>query len=449
VGAVVFATMTAVAAVSAVEREPRAVRRSVLLALLLPVPFLVFGLARFEFSTFAAAALVLLTGAAVLLLVVPTPRPRSIESENPHTKIDERDIMFSRRLLQPGTDRFENYYASHPEYRQLDGQFRAKPGLLAKGSQLYDPITFSAANANFETVKQFHAIVDGDPAPDLVECDAAEITAFVKAWALRIGAVSVGVTELRDYHLYSHVGRGPDFGKPIELTHRFAVAFTVEMSKEMIDSAPLGPTVMESAQQYLTSGTIAIQVAEFIRRLGYSARAHIDGNYRVVCPLIARDAGLGEIGRMGLLMTPELGPRVRIAVVTTGLSLVADDRDRDATVVDFCRICRKCADVCPPGAIPFAEPAEIDGVRRWQINQESCYTFWCAVGTDCARCVRACPYSHPDNFLHNLIRTGVRNSALFRRFALYMDDLFYDRKPPPAPVPRWLKVTSSSSSSAS
>ena len=83
------------------------------------------------------------------------------------------------------------------------------------------------------------------------------------------------------------------------------------MDKEMVDTAPLGPTAMESAQQYVDSGIVALQLAQFIRRLGYSARAHIDGNYRVVCPLVARDAGLGELGRMGLLMTPDLGPRVQ------------------------------------------------------------------------------------------------------------------------------------------
>lgn len=71
-----------------------------------------------------------------------------------------------------------------------------------------------------------------------------------------------------------------------------------------------------------------MQLAEFMRSIGYPARAHIDGSYRVVCPLVARDAGLGEIGRMGLLMTPELGPRVRIAVVTTDLPLVPDGTRR-------------------------------------------------------------------------------------------------------------------------
>jgi ferredoxin len=433
--------MAVMAVVSAAEGEQRAARRALALAIAMPLPYLAAGILEFRFQAHVTAALVLVTGAAVLLLVVPTGRRRSPGHEAPDAKIDERDIMFSRRLLEPGTERFDEYYARRPENKDPDDRFRTRPGLLKKGSNAYDPITFNAANANFKTVKQFHPIVDGEPVTKRTECDVAGITKFLKTWAQKLGAVSVGVTGLRDHHLYSHVGRGPDFGKPVELPHRFAIAFTVEMSKEMIYSAPLGPTVMESAQQYLAAGTIAIQMADFIRRLGYPARAHIDGNYCVVCPLVARDAGLGEIGRMGLLMTPELGPRVRVAVVTTDLPLVEEDRRYDSTVFDFCRICKKCADVCPPRAISFEEPAEIDGVARWQINQEQCYTFWCTVGTDCARCVRACPYSHPDNVLHNVVRAGVRNSALFRRFALRMDDFFYGRTPPSAKIPDWLNVT--------
>lgn len=58
-------------------------------------------------------------------------------------------------------------------------------------------------------------------------------------------------------------------------------------------------------------------MSAFLNKPGFNSRAHIDGDYELICPLVARDAGLGEIGRMGLLMTPRLGPRVRIAVVTT------------------------------------------------------------------------------------------------------------------------------------
>jgi epoxyqueuosine reductase QueG len=141
---------------------------------------------------------------------------------------------------------------------------------------------------------------------------------------------------------------------------------------------------------------------------------------------------------MGLLMTPSLGPRVRIAVVTTDLPLVADPATDDPTVLDFCGICRKCADICPAQAIPAGPPADIDGVTRWRIDQEACFTYWCRSGTDCGQCIRVCPYAHPDTALHRLVRRGLRHSALFRRLALRLDDLIYDRRPAPKPGPDWL-----------
>ncbi len=85
-----------------------------------------------------------------------------------------------------------------------------------------------------------------------------------------------------------------------------------------MSAAPAAPTVMESAHKYLISGAIAIQIAHFIRELGYDAMAHIDANYELICPLVARDAGLGEIGRMGLLITPKHGTRVRNLDATPG-----------------------------------------------------------------------------------------------------------------------------------
>ena len=97
-----------------------------------------------------------------------------------------------------------------------------------------------------------------------------------------------------------------------------------------------------------------------------------------------------------------------------------------------------CADACPSRAISFDDRVEIDGVKRWQINSEACFTYWCTVGTDCALCMRACPYSHPDNFLHNAVRAGIKQSALFRELALKMDDFFYGRVPAPAEDQPWL-----------
>ncbi|NOR89256.1 MAG: 4Fe-4S dicluster domain-containing protein [Anaerolineales bacterium] len=440
IGVLLFVLMFGAAIVSLKEHEFRAAGRIALLGVLLALPYLVAGFIPFP-NHEIAAILLLITGAlAVAIFLVPVGQKHITEDDTPKIRVDERDIMFARAHLTPGSERYEEYYRRKPDKKALDDKFRSRPGLLTKGSTYFDPILFSAAEASFEAVGSFQATLEQEPAPERVHTETERITEFIKHWGRKLGAMSVGVTELRDYHLYSHIGRNEPYGQPFDLDHKFAIALTVEMDKHMLDHAPYGPTVMESAQQYLASGAIAVQIAAFIRNLGYPARAHIDGNYRVVCPLVARDAGLGEIGRMGLLMTPELGPRVRLAVVTTDLPLTVDQRTRDYSVLDFCARCKKCAVVCPSKSISFDDRTEIDGVKRWQINAESCFTYWNTTGTDCGRCVRVCPYSHADNLLHNVVRFGIRNSSLFRGLAVTMDDVLYGKKPPPLDLPGWMDV---------
>lgn len=440
IGSGLFLGMIYVGWISYRENEPRAAHLSILAAIFGSLPFFFLSGSDIPGRELLLVGSLLIGLIGAFIYLTPIKARWQLGNDTPRTPIDERDVMFSRRLLVAGTDRFHDYYQRHSDKKELDDRFRREPGLLQPGSRVYHLSTFAAANANFDTVAYFHYYLDQEPLTAKTKLDPAKTTRFIKKWMQSVGAVSVGVTKLEKYHIYSHIGRGAQYGQPVNLPHQFAIAMTVEMSKERLDSAPFGPAVMETAQQYLRSGTMAVQLAEWIRQLGYPARAHIDGNYRVVCPLVARDAGLGEIGRMGLLMTPELGPRVRIAVVTTDLPLVVDQRQPDITIIDFCRQCKKCAEACPSRAISFIDRTEIDGVKRWQINQEACYTYWTQVGTDCGRCVRVCPYSHPNNRLHNLIRWGVRNSALFRTLAIKMDDILYGRIPKPAPIPDWMDI---------
>ena len=444
VGTALFAVLAWAAVESVAEEEPRAAKRLFALALMAPLPFVAVTAVPGDAGPFTGVSLLAMTALGAIALVIPTVSKHRAERDTPSRRIDERDIMFSRARLVPGSDRFEAYYAEKPEHREADDRFRAQPGLLRKGSAHYDPFMFAAADASFETIEELHSMVDGPVASERESPDPDAISEFIKGWTVKLGAVDVGITELRDYHKYTTVGRGDQYGQPVRLDHRFAIALTVEMAKEMIDRAPRGPTVMESAQQYMTSGAIAVQVAQFIRNLGYPARAHIDGNYRVVCPLVARDAGLGEIGRMGLLMTPRLGPRVRLGVVTTDLPLVPDGREPEHSVLDFCSICEKCADVCPSEAIARGDRVEIDGALRWQIDSEACFTYWSKIGTDCARCMSACPYSHPDNPMHNAVRLLIRNSSPARRMALAADDYLYGRRPPPSDVVGWIDVNGES-----
>jgi reductive dehalogenase len=438
--AVFFLSFIWAGVISLLEKEARAAYRFFTLSVLVPIPYLLVALIGFDYQLPVGILLLIVTYGAFLVLVIPIGKKSSYKSPVPVTQIDERDTMFSRNELLPGTDDFEAYYERKPEHKQPDDEFRKKPGLLQPGTSQFRPAPFASANASFETIEALRDKVNGPVYKTKTETNPEEISNYIKKWSKKLGAVDCGITELKRYHLYSFGGRQERRDKPVMNTHKYAIAFTVEMSHEMLKTAPAAPVVMESGQQYLNAGVIALQVAAFIRNLGYEARAHIDGNYELVCPLVARDAGLGELGRMGLLMTPRLGPRVRISVVTTNLPLITDQPLNDYSVVDFCTLCKKCADACPSQAISFGPQEEINGIKRWQINQEKCFTLWSALGTDCGRCISVCPYAHPDNLLHNIVRTGIKNSSVFRKAALHLDDYFYGRKPAPAPLPDWVDI---------
>ncbi|TLX76211.1 reductive dehalogenase [Labilibacter sediminis] len=418
------------ALLSIFEKEIQASIRSFALAIIVPVILQAFAYIDIPLVNYIMVCLIFLVILVLGLSFIPIQK-HDRQTENSDFRIDERDTMFSRKEITQSPEKSATYYKANPHNLRLDKVWQQKPGLMNPASSMYHPLAFAAADASFFVIEELKQSVQPEPAKTQIQKSNQEFTSFIKTWSKKLGAVDVGICKLKPQHLYSYRGRGKVYGELVQNNHKYAIALTVEMDKDYLATGPSAPTLMESAQQYLNSGSIALQLTKFIANLGYNARAHIDGNYEVVCPLVARDAGLGEIGRMGLLMTPNLGPRVRIAVVTTDIPLLVDERSYDHSVHDFCQICKKCADVCPGKAIPFEPKKEIHGIKRWQINQERCFTYWCTSGTDCGRCMSVCPYSHPDNLLHNMVRWGIKHSWLFRYFALWMDDFFYGRKPKP------------------
>ena len=420
----------------------RGERRAALFGLagaLLGALLLAASFVSFPGRPFLAGVVVLAGVAAGVLFVLPIGREVP-SGERPRTRVDERTIMFARWRLKPGTPQYEAYYREHPEHKAPDEAIRSLPGLLNPNAPMAEPLAFAATDAAFFLPEALREAVDGPVSSRQQTLSPERATQYLKHLAHYFGAHSCGIAELRDYQVYSHIGRGSGvYGESIHLEHPYVVVFTFEMAHEMVAAAPRAPETMETARQYSEAAQTAIQVAAWMRGLGYTARAHIDGNYRLILPLAGRDAGLGEIGRMGLLMTPDLGPRVRLSAVSTTLPLLPDPPGDSPAVLDFCQICKKCAENCPSKAIPFDDRQEIDGALRWKINAEQCFHDWNKVGTDCGRCMMVCPYSHPDDPAHKLVRMLIARSGAARRAALWLDDLVYRRKPPPQPGPEWVE----------
>lgn len=364
----------------------------------------------------------------VILFFIPLGRANPIRIGEINQQVDECDIMFAREEYQPGTEKYKAYYSLRPENKKTDDRIRRLPELLEPGGRYYDSIQSERTAAIFRVIEGLLKSVDGEINPERTETNASEMTGAIKEFTLNLGADEVGIARLNPAFVYSHVGRGPEpWGAPINNHHKFAIAFTLEMAYKQVEKAPCIAITEESARQYLRGAIISVNLAQHIRRMGYPARAHIAGsNYQIILPAVAHDAGLGELGRFGYLISPGFGARVRLGAVTTDLPLVPD-KPITFGVQDFCEKCRRCAEVCPSESIPKGRKTIVRGVEKWPLNVETCLNYWRVIGTDCGLCMKVCPFSHPKKLTHDLIRKGIKHSAFARSVSIHGENIFYGR----------------------
>ncbi len=370
-------------------------------------------------------------------------------------RFDERETMFARSgSLRPGSKEYEAFYAKYPEYKTFDDARREKGVPMGHAGAIDSPhgnvnVAMMMASSSLPVYLSGPDIVKPEPhialRKELAEnknvLTPEEASVRIKGYAGMLGAELTGIAELNPLWIYSHRGRivnedWEDWGKEIPVTHQYAVVFAEEMSPDMIGPAPHTPTSLESMQNYAKGAYISVQVASFIANLGYSATANHFRHYEALMVPLAVDAGLGELSRMGYLITKDFGPRVRLSAVTTDIPLITD-KPVDIGVEEFCRHCRKCAVCCPSQSIPMDEQVEVNGTLRWKINEETCYEYWGKVGTDCNVCMRVCPWSHSRTFPHSLIMSMITRNKLSGRLFSFMDDIFYGKKPRPKDGPAW------------
>lgn len=263
-------------------------------------------------------------------------------------------------------------------------------------------------------------------------------TAVIKKAAHLLGADLVGICALDRRWLYSSTyNLTPDGGKsaPNDLdgSYPYAVVIGVGMDYEALGFSPAHPASAATGMGYSRMAFAAGLLAQFIRGLGYKAVP--SGNDTACSIPMAIDAGLGELARNGLLVTPKYGPRLRLAKVFTDLTLIPDS-PIEFGVWDFCMICRKCAEQCPSRSImhggPSADAHNIsnrEGVLAWHINAERCLSFWVKNRTDCSNCIRVCPFNKPQGLLHDTVRWGINNLRSLDRLFLLGDGLLgYGRR---------------------
>jgi ferredoxin len=229
-------------------------------------------------------------------------------------------------------------------------------------------------------------------------CNLTTMSKKIKSAGRFYGADLIGITRLNRFWVYSHsynrlTGQNDSIRLPKQC--KFAIVMAIEMDYDKFAMSDIGASAA-TGLGYSQMTFVSSLLAQFVRNLGY--QAFPCGNDTALSIPLAIDAGLGELGRNGLLITPQFGPRVRLCKVLTNLPLKLD-KPIDFGVEEYCEKCKKCLKNCPVHAISEDKTANAttmsnsSGILKWPVNGERCFSFWCEIGMDCSICIKVCPFN--------------------------------------------------------
>lgn len=312
-----------------------------------------------------------------------------------YTQFDQRKTVFGRIL-----------YDKAAPFHKKD-MYEKSAEIIDRDQEGYSRISFARTLAGWTVHDYFHGAFSWKQLhdPDNIMSkpklgnypivDKSGMSKQIKKIARMYGATRVGICRLNKRWLYSRDMQGNEV--TITDEYEYAIVMAIAMDEKAIAKSPSFIACAETALGYSRMAFCIACLAEFIRQLGYQAIPM--GNDTGLSIPLAIDAGLGELGRLGLLITPEYGPCVRLCKVITDMPLVPD-KPIFFGVTDFCKQCNRCVKACEADAIQtkiepsfdVACPSNNKGILRWAVDHDKCYQFWVDNGGDCSNCIAVCPF---------------------------------------------------------
>jgi len=289
-----------------------------------------------------------------------------------------------------------------------------------------DPVTCALENVLSQTASvDVRETAGKAPVPE----DPHVMSRHIKSLAYFLGADIVGIGPVPGYAYLSC----DDKGNPVNLDYKTAIVILHRKNYDTLSVSHNTDWISDaiSFQVYLKICTIAESMANYIKRLGYSAVTQYDGmdlsgrskfdlNFM---PLILW-SGLGEISRAFMVLNPFLGLGYKAGAVLTDMPLEMD-KPIDFGLQDFCSHCHICADACPFNAIPYGDKVMHNGYEQWRLDTQRCASQASLneYGIVCNTCTKACPWTRPANWRNHLVRRAVSGSGIARRIAIKFDTM--------------------------
>ena len=196
-------------------------------------------------------------------------------------------------------------------------------------------------------------------------------------YAHSLGIISVGYTQMTHDLMI----------KDKFIQYPFTIVLTVEMGMDIIETAPGTDAQDLNNTAYVKTAILTTKLSDYLRKKGYATEvAHPEGGI-VSFSALGQKAGLGYRGKNNLLITPELGPRVKVSAIFVSIANLPVKEDNEhGWIPEYCDKCNKCVKACPYEAL--IEKETCCGGKEVELVKKNC--IGCSQG--CTYCIEGCPF---------------------------------------------------------
>lgn len=226
----------------------------------------------------------------------------------------------------------------------------------------------------------------------------------IEEYAHSLGINSVGYTLLTSDLLI----------KDQFIQYPFTIVLTMEMDNEILETPPGDDAKDLNDTAYVRAFILTTKISDYIRKEGYGTEIADPMKSKVNLSLLGQKAGLGHIGDSGLLITPELGPRLKVSAIFVSIAnLPVKENNEHAWIPEYCEMCGKCVKACPENAL-----VEVDSCCGSEVEIVKKNCIGCNQG--CTYCIEACPFEEK-GYEHVKNKFDKINAKLKEKQAKYFD----------------------------
>ena len=208
-----------------------------------------------------------------------------------------------------------------------------------------------------------------------------DLTEAIKEKARELGFIEVGITYFDHRYTFSSKKDHTTYYPNI-------ICLAYEQDFEPTQTIPSVDAEIVHSSTYRTEGAAALELGNFIRSHGYHAQVTGSGDSPGPYIPMFVEAGLGQLGACGYLLTPNEGSRCRIMLITTDAE-VTYDKPVDYGIHAFCQVCQVCVNRCPGRAL-MRDKIWWRGLEKNKLYFKRCRPVM-ARYLGCGICMKTCP----------------------------------------------------------